>query len=242
MLFSQNTLFVLPQGRVAGVRPGEWIEYSLEWEQPPYEDYPIKVRREILEVSGSSIRVKITTWLSNGTVSEDTKMGDVSEGTGGAALMFIPANLTIGDEVRIQGLNDTKIQDEIDRKYLGVIRKVVYSRFTAKGYDIKAYWDKIKGAALEILYNHSSLGNNRIIVIDTNMFSTIPGNDKKNLNLGFYFALATTTVVLFSFMLVRKRKARRRGKIGRRFSTTRFLKPFRGNIQTNKQISKPESL
>lgn len=215
ILFSQS---VLSQQRVAGVKPGQYVVYSLEWERPPFEGYPIEVRREILEVEGPNVRVRIVTRYSNGSVSEDEKTGDVSEGTGGAALIFIPANLSKGDVFGIRGLNDTIIiLDEMDLWFerLGVSRRVVYSSFTTKGgYDIKAYWDKVKGVALEINYSHDTWGNNRIVAVETNMFTSSTNNQKSS-NWGFYFALATVIIVLFALLLRRRKKVSRR-KVSKR--------------------------
>jgi hypothetical protein len=213
ILFSQFPLtHVLSSGTV-GVLPGEWIEYSIEWKPSEYyvegEEPPVKVRREILEVQGSNVTVKITAWYPNGTVSYDVKAGDVVYGTGGVALMIIPANLKEGDTIRIQGLSETnlpKIFGEVEREYLGTIRNVVYSQFTAFGYNITAYWDKLKGVALELKYEHSSRGSSIIVVSATNMFPTF----NKSINFGPYFALALTVVALSVFIIIRRGKGRRK--------------------------------
>jgi len=216
VLFSQFSLaYVLSSGTV-GVSPREWIEYSIEWKPPGYyvvgEEPPNKVRREILEIQGSIVRVNITAWYPNGTVSNDVKTGDVVNGTGGVALMIIPANLKEGDIIRIQGLSETdspKILGEMEREYLGTIRKVVYSQFIAFGYNITAYWDKLKGVALELKYEHSSKGSSRIVVSATNMFPT----SNKSINFGSYFALALTVIALSVFIIIRREKRRRKRRI-----------------------------
>lgn len=208
MLCCLNIAFASSSERVAGVKSGEWVEYNIEWRSPPYEVYPTRVRREILDSSGSTINVTIITWYSNGTITNETKTGDVSEGTGAAALIFIPANLTVGEIVRIKNFNDTRIQGESEREYLGYLRKVVYSHFRAMGFDIIAYWDKIKGVALEINSEHPSYGSNRIIINDTNMF--LPASNNNALNFGFLIFLTMIAVVPIVLIIQKRRASRRR--------------------------------
>jgi hypothetical protein len=203
-----NIASVSSSERVAGVKPGEWVEYKIEWLTPPYEVYPTRVRREILDSSGSTINVNITTWYSNGTITKDTKTGDVSDGTGAAALIFIPANLTVGEIVHIQNFNDTQIQGESEREYLGSLRKVVYSHFIAMEFDIIAYWDKIKGVALEINSEHPSYGSNIIIIDDTNMFP--PASNSNAPNFGWLIFLTIIAVVLIVLIIQKRRASRRR--------------------------------
>jgi hypothetical protein len=204
--------------RVAGVKPGEWVEYKIEWEDCPYSVYQTRVRREIVDSSDSIINVSITTWWSNGTVSKETRTGDVSDGSGSSAMIFIPANLTIGDAVYIEGFDPTEIKGEEEREYLGFRRKVVYSEFTSRGFYVFIYWDKVKGVALETNIKHILSESEKtydyaikISIDGTNMLS-----QSSNEATGFEWIFpALLAIIIASFLIFRRRWINRKRKLRR---------------------------
>lgn len=155
-----------------GVKIGDWIEYEVNYTEPPPTAYPLYTRREILDVKGTVLTINTTYAMSDETFSSNTADGDVANGSGPCAMVFIPANLGVGDFVYIQGFEDVQIRisDETTRMYLGVTRTVIYAEFTSHGFDLAIYWDKQKGTALEIYGagTYTSISQ----VIRTNMWSS----------------------------------------------------------------------
>lgn len=206
--------FALPLDRVAGVKPGEWIEYTIEWEDCPYSVYQTKVRREIVGCNGSSLNVNLTIWWSNGTVTTETRIGDVSEGTGSSTMIFIPANLSIGDTVYIEGFDPAIIKGEEEREYLGFRRKVVYSEFISRGFYVLIYWDKIKGVAVEINIKHVISEVERtydyalnVSISGTNMFTQLTNH---NMSFEWIFLLLMVAIIAL-FLTLRKRHNSKKG-------------------------------
>jgi hypothetical protein len=231
MLCCLNIAFVSSSERVAGVQQGEWVEYKIEWEGENLpEVYPTRVRREILDSSGSIINVNITIWYSNGTIIQETMTGNVSDGTGASAMIFIPANLTVGDTVHMQGFDDTKIVDETEREYLGLRRKVVYSSFTSKGFHILIYWDKIKGVALEINIKHILDENQKtydyeikVNIDGTNMLLQ-SSNNAPSFDWIFYPILMA--IMVSAVLIIQRRRASHKKRLHRRkIFLSRNIKP-----------------
>lgn len=215
---SFSVTFALQSERVVGVKPGEWVEYKIEWEDCPYSVYQARVRREIVNSSGSTINVNLTIWWSNGTLSTETKTGDVSDGTGSSAMIFIPANLTTGDTVYIEGFDPAQIKGEEEREYLGFRRKVVYSEFISRGYYVFIYWDKIKGVALEINIKHILSESEKTydyaikINIDGTNMLTQPSNDATDHEWIFPMLMV---IIITSFLIFRRKWLNRKRKLHR---------------------------
>lgn len=245
--------FALSSERVAGVKAGEWIEYRIGWEDCPYSVYQTRVRREIVDSSGSIIKVNITTWWSNGTLSTEIRTGDVSDGTGSSAMIFIPANLTTGDTVYIEGFDPTEIKGEEEREYLGFRRKVVYSEFISRGFYVFICWDKLKGVALEINIKHILSESEKtydyaikINIDGTNMLVQLSNNAT-----GFEWIFPLLMVIIIaSFLIFRRRWINRKRKLHRPralplkivFQFTHFLRRIsQRNNQISKQIPQRES-
>jgi len=155
-----------------GVKIGDWIEYEVNYTDNVPPIYPLYTRREILDVKGTVLTINTTYTMSDGTFSSSTADGDVVNGTGPCALVFIPANLGVGNFVSIQNFTDEaiRISAETTRPYLDITRTVIYAEFTGSGFDIKIYWDKEKGVALEIYGVGTYTQTSR--VIRTNMWGS----------------------------------------------------------------------
>ena len=199
-----------------GVKPGDWIEYQIDWIVPPSyaESYPIRTKREITDLDGATVTMIITLEMSNGSVSEKTEEGNIESGTGAAAMIFIPANLEAGDQVSIQGFDDVRIISESRGVYLEIERVVLFANFSDMGFDISIFWDKEKGTALEITSSHSTLGVKTTKIAATNLLSFEPSDDNP---VGFetlvfmVFSIAMLLTLLL-YVRLRRRKKRRKKK------------------------------
>ena len=107
--------------------------------------------------------------LSDGTIETDTRVGDIVDGTGAAAMVFIPSDSEPEDMIFIDGFDPVRINGSDQRPYLGTYRTVLFSQFYSKGFDILIFWDKDTGVALEIFHEASfSMGITK--VVDTNLW------------------------------------------------------------------------
>jgi len=184
-----------------GVNRDDWIEYEINWTILPSWD-PVWIRREILDVEGFIITVNITQKLSNGTVVSEVKKGDIEKGTNASAMIFIPANLELGDLVYIEGFDPVRINGTTQKTYLGIERTVLWANFSSRDISILIFWDKEKGVALEI--HHSRVAaQGTVKVIDTNLWSSESFSDDSNfLGLGTLVLIIIIVLVVF---VVRKR-------------------------------------
>ena len=195
-----------------GVKPGDSIEYEINWIIPPSYagPYPVWIRREITDLDGATVTMIITQEMSNGSVSEKTEEGNIESGTGAAAMIFIPANLEVGDQVSIQGFDDVRIIGESRRVYLEIERVVLFANFSDMGFDISIFWDKEKGTALEITTSHSTLGVKTTKIAATNLWSSESLDD--NL-VGFetsVFIVFSIAMLLALLLYVRSRRRKKR--------------------------------
>lgn len=204
-----------------GVKLGDWIEYEINWTFPPPWAYPVRIRREILSVEGTIITVTITQEMSNGTVTKETREGDVAKGTGASAMIFIPANLEFGDWVHIEGFDDVSITGEHTRVYLGIERTVLYANFSSKGFDVLIFWDREKGTALEI--HSSSTYTSTVKVIETNLWSSESFDNSARDHYLLGFGTLVLIIIISAVLIMRNRhmrsKRRRRIRKNRSFAS-----------------------
>jgi hypothetical protein len=191
------------------IKPGDWIEYEIVWSSSPLWPYPVWVRREILTVDGTRINVNITQQLSNGTIRYEIKEGDVSRGTGSAALIFVYPNLRVGDVVFVEGFGNFTIKDEVIQNYLGFDRTVVVAAEAIKDMNIIVYWDKEMGVALEI-YNSNSFAI-MTKVINTNLFTSTTSS-----LYNYFIILLSVSFVLWVSLFTYIRNKRLSQKDGRK--------------------------
>ncbi len=80
-----------------GVKAGDWIEYSVSTTGAPPSPHDVQwARMDIIEVSGSNIKVNVTTQANNGTYSVNLMQLNLERGEIGA-WFIIPANLNVGE-------------------------------------------------------------------------------------------------------------------------------------------------
>jgi parallel beta-helix repeat protein len=154
-----------------GVKAGNWIKYEYTYTNAPSETpLPTWIKVEFLSVEGTTVTLRLTMSMSNGTESSETLTLDVARtlayGTGGTFdTLFgfgfvIPANSTVGgDYIYIMLLSPAfmlgkQIDGETTGTYAGASRIVVYATFSYIGArygnrPLKYYWDKQTGVMVE---------------------------------------------------------------------------------------------
>jgi hypothetical protein len=205
-----------------GVKAGDWIKYDYTVTGALTETpIPTWMKVEILSVEGSTVTVRLTMRMPNGTEGSENLTLDVARtsdyGTGGTFDTFfgfqfvIPANSTARQGVDFiyvillsQGLAGTTNVGETTRTYVGASRTVVSATFGGQGglYDtLKCYWDKPTGAMVEASATRD--GMTAIAkATETNMWQAIPE---------FPSFLIPPLFIIFTFLAVAaKRKATRR--------------------------------
>lgn len=202
----------------AGVKPGDWIEYELIWGRPPPSLYPVWTRREILDVNGTIITVNTTRQMVDGTINSEIGEGNILEGTGASAMIFIPANLGKGDSVHVsitgnpEDLVDVSITDEITGNYSGVQRRVIYAEFSSIGLEILIFWDKEKGVAVEI-WSEGTGQLGTIKMTKTNLWNSGSSDDNP---VDFTVLILIVTIIVSVAFIIQKRYVRSKRKKYRR--------------------------
>ncbi len=212
ILFFSVSAFLLPTSAVnppnpskAGVKKGDWIEYSMLITGSPQLDAARNLtgyRTEVLETSDTSIKVNKTATSLNGTHTSSVWNFSFPEGRV-PGWAFIPANLTVGDTFFDFNMTaNVAVEDEEQKKVLGTERTVTHDSFQGTVYK---EWDKATGVyvyAIEHTTNYTVTTN----VIATNLWS--PKAQEQNLSssaLLIAFGVAEAAVVTI-LMLVLGRK------------------------------------
>jgi hypothetical protein len=207
-----NANMISASGDEVGVKIGDWITYEINYTENTPPVYPLYTRREIMDVRGTVLTINTTYLLSDETVSSSTSDGDVAYSNGSCAMIFIPANLGVGDRVYIQGFEDAdiRISDETTMTFLGVARTVIYAQFSSHGFDIAVFWDKQKGTALEIygVGTYTSISQ----VIGTNMWSSNSAPTAGLEPIIFIIIMIILALILVFGYISSQRNARKRAK------------------------------
>ena len=153
-----------------GVKVGDWIKYEYTYTNAPSGTaLPQWLKVEFLSVEGTSVTLRLTIHMSNGTVDSETLNLDIARTlpyeTGGAIDTYfgfgfiIPANVTVGDSVHVMLLSpkfmlSSEIDGEDTRTYAGVSKNIVHATFILIGgrygsTPLKYYWDKQTGVLVE---------------------------------------------------------------------------------------------
>lgn len=202
VLFSVILEGVMPQrqnvtdGGFVGVEVGDWVKYTVKragqpttWIPPPMEE-TIWLRVEVLGTSGSTVMVRQTFHLTDGSESNHTISG---------SHYIIPANLDAGEQIPVDYtivLNETHfrqveellVNSTLSKDYLGVSRDVnmlnwsyltYYFQYTLNITE-EFHWDKKTGFLLTrkfrsyvLGYGNTSVSILQLDVIDTNLFETV---------------------------------------------------------------------
>ena len=165
-----------------GVRAGDWIkvEYKITgW--PAGQPYREWLKLEFLTVEGTSVTVRATLRISDGTEQSDTVPVDLGEGGGevpGLSGGVIAVNLTAGDSVYMTGYGDVAIEGETTRTYAGARRRVVYASFSQSvpfqgEVQLTFYWDKLTGVIMEASTTYADI-TATAKATETNMWEAAP--------------------------------------------------------------------
>ena len=141
-----------------GVNTGNWIKYELtvSGTSPP-SDMPQWVKGECVSVAETTVTLRMTMHMSNGTEHVETWTIDVATGSGNATFqVVIPANSKTGDTVKLVDFGDVTIAGETTGTYAGASRTLVYVSLTQEDEQYNYRWDKQTGVLLEISLTQSS--------------------------------------------------------------------------------------
>jgi len=178
-----------------GVKAGDWIKYDYTiTDAPPGTPIPTWLKVEILSVEGTTVTVRLTMHMSNGTEGSETLTLDVARtlvyDTGGTFDTFfgfgfvIPANSTVGGDfiyiilLSPEFMLGTQIDGETTRTYAGASRTVIYATFSYIGdrygnNPLKYYWDKQTGVMVEASATLDSM-TATAKATETNMWEAAP--------------------------------------------------------------------
>ncbi len=187
-----------------GVKPGDWMEYSVSTTGTPPEAHDVTwARMEIMDVEGSVLHANITVINVNGEVSSSIRTFNFTAGQV-QAWIIIPSNLNPGDtfyDASIPG--DVTIQGQEQKTVAGATRTITY----ASDPDKYKEWDKATGMYTETMDNLENYTINAYATA-TNMWAPqILGLDQT-----VFYAIVTLVVavivvaVLVLVVFRRKRK------------------------------------
>jgi len=142
-------LIPLAEGNISvGVKPGDWMEYSVSTTGTPPEGHDVTwARMEILDVEGTVLHANITVRNVDGTVSSSVRQFNFTSGQV-QAWIIIPANLSPGDtfyDAFIPG--DVTIQGQEQKIVAGASRTITHANDSSKYKE----WDKATGMYTETI-------------------------------------------------------------------------------------------
>ena len=176
-----------------GVKPGDWIKYQVTFSwtgtQPDTSDFgdlgqAQYIKGEVSAVDGTSVTVKMSMQMNNGTEITQTLTGDVATGQGDLAIFIAPSGMQKGDAfpgtMFGTGTMSLTITDTVSRTYAGASRTVnMYSLsmpptsgFTAT---IAAYWDQATGILTELSMSMTTPQQSmdmKVLATETNMWTS----------------------------------------------------------------------
>ncbi|MEM1564153.1 MAG: hypothetical protein QW161_05730, partial [Candidatus Bathyarchaeia archaeon] len=116
---------------------------------PP--EMPQWVKVECTSVAGTTVTLRITMHMSDGTERTETYTIDVASGSGTAPFQaIIPANSKTGDAIQLVTNSSVIIAGEATGTYAGASRTYVYASITEGDVQHTYRWDKQTGVLLEI--------------------------------------------------------------------------------------------
>ncbi len=177
-VFSATAAEVSVADVALGVKPGDWIEYTVSTTGAPSEGHDVVwARMEILSVShGQVIAVNTTTKALNGSFSSLVMTLDPDSGQVDV-WAIIPADLSKGASFYDKNLGNIPIMGEELQTYGGVTRDTTFYNSTERF----KRWDKATGVFLEGTDNvgtysltatfiHTNMWNPQILGLDQTVF------------------------------------------------------------------------
>jgi len=189
-----------------GVKASDWIKvnYAITgW--PAGTPYPLWLKMEFLSVQGTSVTVRVTMRMSDGTEQNATVPVDVVAGGDALGLsgLVIPANLTTGDVVYMSGYGDVTIEGETTKTYAGASRTVVYASVSQYGTQLTYYWDKQTGVMVEASTTSGGM-TATAKATETNIWEATPGFPFDPIILSVLIAIVI--VIATAILLMRRKK------------------------------------
>ncbi len=131
---------------LAGVKSGDWIEYTVKTTGLPPKDFAVTwAKMEITSVQGTVINTKVTTKPVDGTLSSRVMVFDLEKGEVGA-WFIIPAGLNVGDCFWDNSLGrNVTIEGEQQLSFAGATEAITNATTPQR----LKYWDKATGVFVE---------------------------------------------------------------------------------------------
>jgi hypothetical protein len=212
-LFIIASISITAQGASykVGVTSGDWAEYS---EITSVSSSPIKVRIDIIAVSGTSVSLNETFYNTNGTVALRLPLnGDFAKPTGFLLLLFflIPANLSAGDSIsgfpyiinetiQMSVANTTRLCNHLS------IHGAINTTSVAADY----YWDQATGILAKSVSNIVSPSmtlSTTMVMTSTNIFTGGSGVSATIILVGAGVAVAAIAIVVVVAIYRSRRKS-----------------------------------
>ena len=125
-------------GVSVGVGVGDWFEYVYTYSGngslPSPQDRPESARHTVLEIVGTSVTVEQMLRFTDLHEETQTYVTDVETGQGNITMLFIAANLSVGDLIYTSPplhLEGAVINETIIRKYLGDLVQINHWNMTS---------------------------------------------------------------------------------------------------------------
>ncbi|MEM2806874.1 MAG: hypothetical protein QXK86_08520 [Candidatus Bathyarchaeia archaeon] len=200
-----------------GVKVDDWIKYELivSGTTPPPE-MPQWVKVEYKSIAGTTVTLKITMHMSDGTEHTETHTIDVASGSGTAPFQaIIPANSKTGDAIQLVTDGSVIIAGEATGTYAGASRTYVYASITEGDVQHTYRWDKQTGVLLEINLAQSS-ASIAYKATSTNIWQGTPSSNPLSLpNLPIeIMSICISTAIAIAIVSTAIIYTRRKPKIG----------------------------
>lgn len=136
----------------AGVKAGDWIEYSINTTgTAPAAQNITWAKIEILSVQGPVIQANFTVRYPNGTLSTSPRDFNFTAGQT-QAWIIIPANLSPGQSFYDSSSGNVTIQGQLQKTVAGATRTVTYTNSTIRN----KQWDKATGMFVQTQDNEGN--------------------------------------------------------------------------------------
>ncbi|MEM2588871.1 MAG: hypothetical protein QXT44_03565 [Candidatus Bathyarchaeia archaeon] len=135
-----------------GVKVGDWVKYELTASGiTPPPDMPQWAKAECTSITGTTVTLKMTMHMSDGTEHTETWTIGIATGSGNAAFqIIIPANSETGDTIQLVNNRSLTIAGESTSTYAGASRTYVYASVAEEDGQYTYHWDKQTGILLEV--------------------------------------------------------------------------------------------
>lgn len=177
-LFMSTAISTTAQGVTynVGVKPGDWAEYS---ETLSLSSLSVRVRIDIVAVSGTTVTLNETLYNTNGSVAFRFQFsGDIASPLGMLYLgmNLIPANLAAGDALSSGSpyvINET-VPMTIANSQRSCNHVAIHSNIQSNSVSIDYYWDQVTGILVKEAVSYSGASGSystTITMTSTDLFT-----------------------------------------------------------------------